>query len=212
MGSSLIILQQGTPAEAEDTVTLLGIGSAGDPSALRRLVYPSSVSMDLPPVVYSVAGLACTPTRTLNLDNAVLTTARAEAVKTLGSTRVVRFDEGLEDTIVTEVWEGSANRAAMPTSLFRQLYEYWINPPPFSLSGQAYIRWEPRDRSTKVYEVELLDLSVGGEGGFDVADLRELGGRWGGGSIDNALDSVNATPTGWIDKEVRLRMRIVAEA
>lgn len=211
MGEVLIIIQQGVPAVAEDEVEFLGIGSEGDVSAFRRLVFPANVSPLLPPIVYSIAGVAANPDRTFNLDNAVLPHPLTEAVRTLGSTRVVRFEEETEDVIVTEVWTGSDGRAAMTTALFRQFYEYLINAKLIPSTGVlGFIEWEPRDRNDRTYTVELLSLSVGGGAGearFDVLDLREAGGN----EIQTTLDTINPVPTGLVDREVRLRMRILAE-
>ena len=47
---------------------------------------------------------------------------------------------------------------------------------------------------------------------FDVVDLRDPGGLTDSGSIENAVDGLNTLPTGLIDREVRLRMRIISEA
>ena len=212
MGEVLIIYQQGAATVAEQELTFLGIGSAGDPTACRRLVFPSTVTPLLAPIVYSVGGLCKNPDRTFNLDNAVLPHPRTQAVETLGTTRVIRFERGIEDTIVTEVWLGSDNRAAMSTALFRMFYEYLINAPPFQPSQTTgdFIQWEPRDRTDKVYNVELLSLSAGGgegEAQFDVLDFRDAGGA----IIQNALDSLNLLPTGIVDREVRLRMRVISE-
>ncbi len=211
MGEVLIIIQQGAAAVAEDEVQFLGIGSAGDVGACRRLVFPANVSPLLPPIVYSIAGLCANPDRTLNLDNAVLPHPLTEAVRTIGSTRVVRFEEQTEDVIVTEIWEGSDSRAAMTTALFRQFYEYLINAALIPSTGAlGFIEWEPRNRNDKTYTVELLSLSVGGGAGearFDVKDLREPGGD----QIQTGLDTINPVPTGLVDREVRLRMRVLAE-
>lgn len=209
MGDTLIIIQQGAPTVVSSTLTFLGTGSAGDPTACRRLVFPASVSALLAPITYSVGpnGQCFNPTRTLNLDNAVLPHPRTAAVETLSTTKVVRFERGIDDVIVTETWQGG-----MPTSFFRLLYEYLINAGLIPNVGPDFIQWEPKDRSTKVYNVALLSLSVGGGDGetrFDVADIRaDLGVV---GQFDNALTTLNTTPTGLIDVEVELRMKIIGE-
>ena len=211
MGEVLIIIQQGVAEVAEDEVAFFGVGSAGDPTACRRVTFPANVSPLFAPIVYSINGLCCNPTRTFNLDNAVLPHPITEAVLTLGSTRVVRFEEQDEDVIVTEVWQGSDTDAAMTTALFRQFYEFLINAkliPPTGVLG--FIQWEPRDRNDRVYNVEMLSVEVGGGGReqrFDVLDLRQPGGD----EISNSLDSINPVPTGLIDREVRVRMRIIDE-
>ncbi len=214
MGEVLIIIQQGAATVAEDEVIFLGIGSAGDVDACRRLVFPTNVSPLLAPIVYSIKGLCANPDRTFNLDNAVLPHPITNKVLTIGSSRVIRFEELVPDVIVTELWEGGEGEAAMTTALFRQFYEYLINAPLFDPAQIDFITWEPRDRTARIYNVELLSLSAGGGAGesrFDVKDLRDAGGLEFGGSIENALDGLNALPTGIVDREVRLRMRIISE-
>ena len=211
MGEVLIIIQQGVPVVAEDEVEFFGVGSAGDPTACRRLTFPANVSPLLAPIVYAIDGKCCNPSRSFNIDNAVMPHPLTAAVRTIGSTRVVRFEEQDEDVIVTETWEGGDTDAAMTTALFRQFYEYLINAkliPPSGVLG--FIQWEPRDRTDKVYNVELLSLEAGGGGPeqrFDILDLRQPGGT----EISNSLDSINPVPTGLVDREVRLRMRIISE-
>src|SRR3990167_1313714 len=198
-----LIIEEGAPIEVAETVTFLGIGSAGDPSAARVVTPPNSL---LAPITYWG-----NPTRTLNLDNNVLYKPISSAVLTLGSRRVVRFETNVEDVIVTEIGTGDDSRASMPTFFLRQLYEYLINPPVFDSEDQEYIMWEPRDRNARVFNVEFVDLIVGGGEDFDVMDLRDLGGKFKGGSMSNALDGLNVLETGLVDREVRLVMRIVSE-
>jgi hypothetical protein len=210
MGEVLIPIQPAVPVVAEDEVTFFAIGSAGDPGACRRLVFPASVTPLLIPIIYAIAGQCKNPDRTFNLDNAVLPHPITSAVRTLGSTRVLRFEEEVEDVIVTEVWVGSQTQLSMITALFRQFYEYLINAKLIPSEGPDFIHWEPRDRTEKIYNVELLSLSVGdgeGERRFDVLDLRDAGGD----EIENALDGLSPVPTGGIDRSVTLRMRIISE-
>lgn len=215
MAETLIVIQQGNPLVAEAAVQFVGTGSAGDPDACRRLIYPSSVSPFLAPITYTIGGVCLNPTRTLNLDNVVLTHPITDAVRTLGTTRVLRFETEIDDIIVTEIWTGSDRVSSMPTAFFRLLYEYLINPPPITLVNPVYIQWEPRDRNENTYDIEILSLSVGGnsdEERFDVLDLRDAGGIYRGGSIANALDDLSPEATGLIDREVRLRFKIVGIA
>src|SRR5689334_10982490 len=164
MGTSLLTIQQGTPVTASSTLTFLGTGSAGDPAAARRLVWPTGVSPLLAPLVYAVAsnGVVLNPSRLLNFDAVPLPHPRTQVVETLGTTRSVRFERALADVVVTEIWEAKGG-ASMPTSLFRLLYEYLANAALIPADG-PYIVWEPRDRTTARYSVALLSLGVGGGG------------------------------------------------
>ncbi len=209
MGETLIIIQQGTPVVVEDALTFLGTGSQGDPTACRRLVWPASVSPLLPPLTYTVGstGQCFNPSRTLNLDNKVLPHPRTSVVETLTTSKVIRFEREDDDVIVTEIWNGG-----MTTALFRLFYDYLINARLLSSTG-PFIQWEPRDRSTRTYDVTLLSLTVGageGEARFDVADIRGDSGEI--FTLDNALKDLSPLPTGLIDVEVELRMKIIREA
>jgi len=209
-GETLITIQQGDPVAIEATVQFLGIGSAGDPDACRRMTFPDAASPLIPDLIYSSFGLCANPTRTFGIDNDVLLAPNAEAIRTLGSTRVVRFETTIADAIITEVWETASAGASAVTALFRQFYDYWINQS--LLSSTQWITWEPRDRNALTYQIEILDLSVGGSLGerqFDVQDFRDSGGLSGGGSIENALDGANTLPTGYLDRDMTLRFRVV---
>lgn len=205
--SNIATIQQGTPASATATVTFLGIGSAGDPDACRILTHPDAL---LAPITYAVGGVCFNPKRTLNLDNDVLMEPSTEPVRTLGTSRVVRFEEQIGDVIVTEIWP-AAGGLSMPTFLFRLFYEYLINPVDYTIGQTSFITWEPRDRNSFVYNVELLSLTVGGSptgtDHYDVLDLRPRGGD----TVKTGVENLNATATGLIDREVRLRMRIIGK-
>lgn len=210
MAESIYPIQLGVPVVAAAPITFLGTGSAGELGACRRLVYPTAESSLLAPIIYQWSAFAhcLNPTRTLNLDNTALVHPSTKVVKTLGTSKVLRQEETLSDVIVTEIWEAKGG-ISMPTFFYRLLYEYLINPPAFVLTGANYIVWEPRDRTEKQYNVELLSLTAGpgdGESQHDVRDIRTESGQY-----DDALTLANTQPTGVIDKEVRLRMRIVSE-
>ncbi len=218
MAETLIIIQQGVPVVAEEEVTFLGIGSAGDPDSCRLMTHPNNFvsSVAFAPISYTVGAYCFNPTRTLNLDNLVLPHPITSAPLTIGGRRVVRFESDEGDVIVTEIWEGSSSKASMPTALFRQFKEYLDNPPPIDVVSPQHIIWEPRDRSEETYEIELLELSVGSgkdnDTRFDVVDLRGPGGIFRGGTIENATDGLNTVATGLIDRQVTLRFRIVGVA
>ncbi len=205
-----LIVEQGSPIVTIDTVTFLGIASAGDRSAKRRIVHPDSL---LAPITYWG-----NPLRTLGLDNDVLFHPIVKPTRTLGTTAVERFETAIDDVVVTEIWKGGDAELSMPTFFFRQLYEYIINRPVFVAAAPVYIQWQPRDRNAIVYNVELLSLQVGGQGppggeaDFDVIDVRPRGGIYDGGTRSAPFDDLNLTETGAIDREVRLRMKIVSKA
>lgn len=218
MGKSTFIIQQGDPDVEETAVTFLGIGSAGDFGIPRIMTHPNNFADDvaLSPIVYALGDFTFNPHRTLNLDNDVLYHPITDAPLTLGSRRVVRFETAISDVLITELWEGSKESAAMPTALFRMFYEYVINPPPYD-DPEEYITWQPRDRNDYTYLIELVALTVGGAPGsnndaqFDVADIRDRGGLQQGGTSASAMDRLSPSLTGLIDQNVYLQFRIVGK-
>lgn len=214
MGTTLITIQQGVPVVSDAAITFLGIGSAGDPSACRILTFPTTVTQFLPPLVYSSFSRCWNPSRTFGVDNDILTGPLTTPVLTLGSTRVVRFETGIGDQIVTELWQGSDRQGSMVTALFRQFYDYLVNSATLDGAAGELITWEPRDRNAFTYAVELLRLTVGTGAAaklWDLQDFRDRGGQAGGGELDNALDAANTLPTGYIDRPVELVFRVVGK-
>jgi hypothetical protein len=205
-GSRIFEIFAGSPVVAAASSIILGSGPAGDLTASRRLVHPDSDTF--PELVYPR-----NPDRTTNLDNQVLPAPLASVALTLTGTRVTRFERSISDTLCTEIWEAGTS-LSMLAPFFRLLYEYLANPPAFDPVDQPYILWEPRDRTDRVYEVELVRMTVG-QGGepdvFDVKELRAGGGKWAGGDVLNPLDALDTVQVGVLDREVRLTMRVVAE-
>jgi len=197
---------QGTPVVAESTVQLLSAGLTGSKGAKRRLVHPDSATH--PTLTYYK-----NPDRTVNFDQDILRHPIASAIRTIGGTVVVRFEELDEDVIVSEVWEAGGG-FSMPVFQFRDLYNLFLNPPAFAAVGQLYTRWEPRDETDDAYHVELLDLQVGG-GGLGKFDVKKWCADGGPndpnlpGAIANPLDSLDVSPTALIDQQVTLVLRIV---
>jgi len=208
-GFTNYVIQQGIPIIAEDEITFIGLGSEGDTTAPRRLVYPGGL---LPPITYAYAGgtIIANPDRTLNFDKQPLVHPLTQTIRTLTTTRVSSQDTYESDVIVTEKWVGSDTKISMITALFRQFYEYAINPPEFTLAGEPQIEWWPRDRTDRGWYVIILSVDTGGSDGesrFDVADVRQPGGS----VIHNGLTSLSEVPTGYMDREVNIRYKIVSE-
>lgn len=203
-------ISQGTPPEAEVGIRFLGTGSQGTRRALRRLVFPDG---DLAPLVYF-----SNPDRTLGLDNIVLPHPIAKATLALEGTKVTRFERATGDVIITEIWTAESGKLSMPTFFFRLLYEYLDNEPTFDPVTPVYVQWEPRDRNSLTYNVELLSFlaGTGGEGEFfDVIDFRPSGGIYDTerqADVMGVLDDLTTEETGVLDVEVRLRFRIVGLA
>ncbi len=201
-----IFVGLGIPVTTTLEPILFESGQSGTLGAKRILTHPLGAT-------FAKITYYKNPTRNFNLDNEVLLPPTSDTVKTIGSRQVIRFENELDDMIVTEIWEGSEGRlAAMPTFMFRQLYEYLINPPVFSSTAQTFITWEPRDKSTKKYNVQLYQLRVGAgsneEQIFDIDDHRLPDSV----EIQHPLESFDVTPTGLITRNVEVKLRIVSEA
>ena len=217
MPSTSYFIQQGTPVVAQQSFTVLGTATAGTTGACRRLVFPTGVvdgngtSVVLAPITYGVAnrGTCLNPTRTLNMDNCDLVRPRVEVFKTEGSTRLVRFEETTADVLVTEIWEPRGG-ASMPTSFFRLLYDYFFNAQFIDSVAGPFIQYEPQDKNAKTFDVDMVDLRVGDD--FEINDI--LGGDPSATTpdYDNVLSLVSPVPTGLIDREVRLVLRLIADA
>lgn len=202
--SRTVFIGQGVPSAAQDTLEIYPSGQSGTLGAKRILTHPDGVNF--PPIVYY-----SNPTRTFNLDNEVLIPPAAESIETLTSQQVVRFQRVLQQVVASEVWEASEGRdAAMPTSQFRQLYEYLRNPPAYDPLAQTYVTWQPRDKSDLTYNVQLFALSVGGGNdrlsAFDVDDRRLPASP----EIKNPLETMDVSPDGLLTRQVTLRLAIVS--
>ncbi len=201
-----IFIGLGVPTTVSPTRILFESGQAGELGAKRILTHPDGTNFA--PISYYK-----NPTRTFNLDNTVIPAPIADAILTLGSRPVVRFERFEKDVVITEVWEGAEDkRASMPTFLFRQLYEYLNNPPAFGVDAQPYITWEPRDRNIIKYNVQFFELRCGTSSGtdkvFDIDDFRLAPGP----VIQNPLEDLDVSPTGLITRDVVVRMRVVSQA
>ena len=201
-------LQQGVAVEVTSTIVLLPSGLSGTRGALRRLVHPDSGNF--PPIVYYL-----NPTRTFNFSTDVLRHPIASVVRTLTSSKTIRFEEVVEDVVVVEQWEIGGG-VSMPLFLCHQLYEYSNNPPEFSSVNQQYIIWEPRDETADTYEVEVLGVQVGGGSPGKYSMKRYLGD--GGpndpnnpGPVLSPLDTLDVSPTALIDQVVMVTMRIISK-
>lgn len=209
--SKIFPISGGTPLSTSTGLTFLGMGEAGERGALRRLTHPNS---SFPPIVYF-----SNPDRTFNIDNEVLPAPRVSAHRGLESTTLVRFEDTIDDVIVTEIWTAiQGRRLSMPTFFFRQLYEYLLNEPDYAPAAQTYIQYEPRDRNAHVYNVEMMRVAVGGGAQnnqlFDISDIRQKGGKYDpnqpNANIMNSSDGLSALETGLIDRTVQLQFKIVS--
>ena len=185
------------------STTIQPIGSSSTAGALRILTHPNSSL--LPPVVYRR-----NPPRTLNLDLIPQLHPRVSVVKALTGSQAVRFEETLDDIIITEIWPGSNRIASMTAAQLRQLKQYFDNVPTTSDTPQ-FIQWEPRDQSDRAYLIEIVDLTVGGTSDYDILDIVSRGGPKDGVRILAGTDDLNVLPTGLIDREVKLSFLINSE-
>jgi hypothetical protein len=99
-----------------------------------------------------------------------------------------------KDVSIEERWLGSTTKSRMTLAFFIELQNYYQNPP---VNG-TYVQWEPRDRTTKKYNVmiEALSLSTTGSAGA--------------GAGDYEFDYI-VTRHGYVAGTVVLRFRIISE-
>lgn len=201
--SSTLLIGLGAPTVSESSLTILSIGQDGDPTAQQILTHPDSDNF--PPIVFYR-----NPDFITNLDNVVLRGPDARLQKTSSSSKLLRQEQVLEDIVCELTWGAQqGTRASMPTFLFRQLYEYLINPPTFSATAQTYIEWQPRDKSLLTYNVELYQIRVGGGSGANVFNVHDY--RLPTTTIANPLDTMDVSPTGLVDQAVTVSLRTVSE-
>lgn len=163
----------------------------GDPAGvvggtLRRLVYPGST---LAPLVY-----ADNPDVYVNFCTAPLDKRpRLLVVPTLQGNPLVGWLGVSRDMPVEERWLGSETTSRMTLAFFLDLQAYYENPP----TDGTYIIWEPRDRTTKRYNILIESLALGGGGGQ--------------GGQENYEFNYIAARHGYVTGVVTFRFRIVSE-
>jgi hypothetical protein len=78
--------------------------------------------------------------------------------KTISSSILVRQPENDEDVIVTEIWTGGGNKLSILADQYRTFYNFWVTIPEVG----EYIVWEPKDITTDTYQIEIVDVQLGG--------------------------------------------------
>ena len=194
----------GVPISETEALPLLDVGGAGEVDALRTLTHPDSANF--PPITY-----ATNPDLTSNLLDQALPFPIASTKRTIGTTLVTRFTEGLADVIVEETWNGTfETKASMPGFFLRELYNYLVNPPAIEPTTQTFIQWAPRDAADKIYNVEFYAMKVGSGSGAAIFNLKEIRFET-PPVIDNGLGQWDVPYTGMIDQTVTITMKIVSE-
>ena len=168
-----------TIADASAVVTTVDITlqpeNAGI-NARRELHYPSDL---IAPIVYDK-----NPDRWTNFDTSpMVKRPRVGLLQTLTDNKLTGWMGYDRDAAITETWKGSDTEAPMRLAFFRQLYAYFESPP---VTG--FITWEPKDRTTTVYNIVIEAIGVGGN------DVR--------------FDYVPARQ-GFLTQDVRFRFRII---
>lgn len=206
--SRLYQILQGLPITATPSVQLLPSGITGTRGSLCRLVHPESD--DWPPIVYYR-----NPDRRFNFSTDYMRHPLISVIRTASSSKLLRFEEVVEDVIVTEVWNAGGG-LSVPLFMVHQIYEYLNNPPAFSALAQEYIIWEPRDETDDTYWVQMVGAQVGGgsPGAFNMKRWWARGGPndpWTPGPIDTPTDTMDVSPNPLIDQPLVLAMRIIGK-
>jgi hypothetical protein len=116
----------------------------------RCLVYPNS----------SLADIKYThnPTTTVNFDvSPVDKRPVAIGLPTITDNRITAWPGYAKDASIQEIWAGGGSQASMDLGFFRQLVNYYQNPP-----ASGFIVWQPKDRTTVTYNIIIQSLTAGG--------------------------------------------------
>lgn len=117
----------------------------------RCLVYPNT----------SLADIKYThnPTTTVNFDvSPVDKRPVAVGLPTITDNRITAWPGYSKDASITEIWSGGGSTASMDLGFFRQLVNYYQNPP-----ASGFIVWQPKDRTTVTYNIIIESLTAGGQ-------------------------------------------------
>jgi hypothetical protein len=147
-GSTILTIADAGGVETISTFTIQPqiIGSL----ECRCLVYPNTA---FAPIKYSH-----NPTKTVNFDTSpVDKKPTAIGLPTITDNRITSWPGYAKDGSITEIWEGSDKIASMDLGFFRQLVNYYQNPP-----ASGFIVWEPKDRTTATYNILIESLTSGG--------------------------------------------------
>lgn len=151
---------------AEVIPTPLFVPSGANPAAtadgeLRRLVYPAGA---FAPIVYESNPDVYTNFNTGPMDKR----PRAFAQATLSDNLLIGWRGVSRDVAIEERWMGTAKESRMKMDFFLALRDYYENPP----TDGTYIVWQPRDRTSKTYNIviETLVLSLTGSAGQGAGD------------------------------------------
>jgi hypothetical protein len=156
-------------------------------SELRRLVYPTG---SFAPLIYESNPDIYTNFHTSPLDKR----PRAFAQATLQDNILIGWHGVSRDVSIDEKWIGGNKQSRMTLGMFLALHDYYVNPPT---NGQ-YIVWEPRDRTSKTYNIVIESLTC------------SMTGSAGQGAGDFEFDYL-ATRHGYIVGTVQFSFRIIGE-
>jgi hypothetical protein len=121
---------------------------------LRRLTHPAFAAVEGEGIFTYLAN----PAQTLNFHGSPMRRMETSVLKTIGGTILVRHPEVEDDVIISEVWPGGGDTVSMPAEQFLTLYNFMNTLPAIG----EYLTWEPREVSSDSYQVELVDLTIGG--------------------------------------------------
>lgn len=173
--SATLAFGPGSPAVEDVTVTVLALPITGAPTGRGRLVHPTLGTLD-----YDYA-----PTNWTNIDGDVLSSPVWASSKTLQGAATTLWRGDLRDVTCIEHWDQDAGELRMPIGMLRSLIAFYSNPPD---PASAYVAWHPTYTTDLVFQVALVNLTVGGQG--------------------ITLDSI-ATRRNWARRDVELTLKVL---
>jgi hypothetical protein len=120
-------------------------------NVLRELHYPNNIFM---PIIYE-----SNPDKYENFDSFPLTARPIlQSEQTIGGNALARWKGYVGDFPIVEKWTGDETKSHMFLYFLRRLWEYFAYPP-----DSGFITWYPKDRTSAVYNIEIENLTAGGQ-------------------------------------------------
>lgn len=121
---------------------------------MRRITHPSFAAIE----GEGIYTYECNPDETSNFHTAPARKVDTTVLKTISGSVLIRQIEQDEDVVITETWTGGGGKLSLPVDMFKTFWNFYVTVP----DPDSYVTWEPRDISTTSFQVEIVDVSLGG--------------------------------------------------
>lgn len=127
------------------------------------------------------------PTRTLNFAYDLLPQSEFAHQKTLTSNLTQQWQAVHNDVVVKETFEGALSTH---WNFFLKLYKFWTT----LLGPGEYMLWRPLDLTDKVYRMQIVKITVGGEDFNPTYVGRSMYEKWMTAAVEVHLKLIPAFP------------------